>query len=426
MNPSIATLNSVKASPRTENSGGLYRRIILQILEKMTCGCLHLELPDGVRKTFGQSGAPLSAHVRIVRESFFQRCVLYGDVGFGEAYVDGDWETDNITQVIAWFILNVESSPTMSGTRGKTILVNLLGWKNRLQHWLRPNSLTTSRRNISEHYDLGNDFYKLFLDPTMTYSSALFASPTQTLESAQTAKYARLCQQLKLKAGEHVLEIGSGWGGFSRYAAENCGVRITTVTISEEQFKFARELFQRENLSNRVEIKLRDYRSLTGQFDKIVSIEMLEAVGDRFLETYFAKCHELLKPHGLLALQMITCPDSRHNSVRKNVDWIQKHIFPGSLLLSVHRVNEALRATGDLFLHDLRDLGLDYAETLKRWRAAFSQNEAAVRALKFDERFIRKWNYYFAYCEAAFAMRNISVVQAIYTRPNNSTLTNES
>jgi cyclopropane-fatty-acyl-phospholipid synthase len=242
------------------------------------------------------------------------------------------------------------------------------------------------------------------------------------LEEAQTAKYDRLCRQLKLKPGEHVLEIGSGWGGFSLHAAKNYGSKITTVTISEEQFKFARELFQKENLADKIEIRLQDYRLLTGRFDKIVSIEMLEAVGDKFLETYFAKCHEVLKPGGLLALQMITCPDSRHDSLRKNVDWIQKHIFPGSLLLSIHRVNEALRKTGDLFLHDLKDLGLSYAETLKRWRIALNQNEAAVRAQNFDTRFLRKWNYYFSYCEAAFAMRNITAVQAIYTRPNNPTL----
>jgi cyclopropane-fatty-acyl-phospholipid synthase len=175
-------------------------------------------------------------------------------------------------------------------------------------------------------------------------------------------------------------------------------------------------------LADRVEVRLMDYRKLNGQFDKIASIEMLEAVGDAYLETYFAKCHELLQPGGLLGLQMITCPDSRHDSLKKNVDWIQKHIFPGSLLLSIHRVNEALRRTGDLFLYDLFDLGLSYAETLKRWRIAFNQQEAAVRALNFDTRFIRKWNYYLSYCEAAFAMRNISVVQAVYTRPNNPTL----
>ena len=425
MNPSTATLNPPRARPRAEKSGGFYQRIILQTLEKMTLGCLHLELPDGTKKIIGTPSAKISADVRIVRDSFFKRCVLFGDIGFGEAFVDGDWDTDDITQVISWFILNVENSPAMSGSRGKKFLVNLLGKYNRVLHLLRPNSLETSRRNISEHYDLGNDFYKLFLDPTMTYSSALFDScrgVSQTLQEAQTAKYDRLCRQLRLQPTDHVLEIGSGWGGFSKHAAKHYGVRITTVTISEEQFKHARELFQKENLADKIEIKLMDYRLLTGQFDKIVSIEMLEAVGDAYLETYFAKCHEVLKPGGLLALQIITCPDSRHDSLRKNVDWIQKHIFPGSLLLSIHRVNEALRSTGDLFLHDLKDLGLSYAETLRRWRTALNQNEAAARAQNFDTRFMRKWNYYFSYCEAAFAMRNITVVQAVYTRPNNSTL----
>ena len=424
MNSSTATLNPTLAQARQEKSGGFYQRVVLQSLQQMTLGCLHLDLPDGTKKIIGQPNAKISANVRITDWGFFKRCVLFGDVGFGEAYVDGDWDTDDITKVISWFILNVENSPAMSGSRGKKFFINLLGRYNRILHLLRPNSLATSRRNISEHYDLGNDFYKLFLDQTMTYSSALFSATTQTLEQAQTAKYDRLCRQLKLKPGEHVLEIGSGWGGFSKHAAKNYGVKITTVTISEEQFKYARELFQKEGLASQVEIKLQDYRLLTGQFDKIVSIEMLEAVGNEFLETYFAKCHELLKPNGLLALQMITCPDSRHDSLHKNVDWIQKHIFPGSLLLSVHRVNEALRQTGDLFLHDLKDLGLSYAETLKRWRVTFNENENAIRSLKFDTRFIRKWNYYLAYCEAAFAMRNITVVQAIYTRPNNSTLAN--
>ena len=422
MNTPTATLNPLLVKSSSEKSNGFYQRVVMQALEKMTLGCLHLELPDGTKRTIGQAGAQITAHVRILDANFFKRCVLFGDVGFGEAFVDGEWDTEDITKVISWFILNLDNSPAMSGSRAKKWLINFLGWQNRIGHLLRPNSLTTSRRNISEHYDLGNDFYRLFLDPTMTYSSALFTSPAQTLEQAQTAKYDRLCRQLNLQAGEHVLEIGSGWGGFSVHAAKNYGVRITTVTISEEQFKYARDLIQREGLSGRVEVRLQDYRLLTGTFDKIVSIEMLEAVGDKYLETYFARCHALLKPNGLLALQMITCPDSRHDSLRKNVDWIQKHIFPGSLLLSIHRVNEALRATGDLFLYNLEDLGLSYAETLKRWRAAFNQNEPAVRALKFETRFIRKWNYYLSYCEAAFALRNISVVQAVYTRPNNSTL----
>jgi cyclopropane-fatty-acyl-phospholipid synthase len=422
MNSTTAKLSPTVAVPRGIKSMGIYQSLVLRRLREMTLGRLDLELLDGTQITIGEPDAKIAANIQIIRPEFFKRCVLFGDIGFGEAYVDGDWQTDDIAKVISWFILNIDHSPAMSGSRAKQLLVNLLGWQNRLRHSLNWNSLTSSRRNISFHYDLGNEFYQLFLDPTMTYSSALFTGQTQSLEEAQIAKYDRLCRLLKLTAGQHVLEIGGGWGGFSLYAAKNYGCKITSVTISREQHKLANERVQKENLSNQVQIKLQDYRLLEGMFDKIVSIEMLEAVGDRNLETYFAKCHQLLKPHGLLGLQMITCPDSRHHALRQNVDWIQKHIFPGSLLLSIHRINQALRRTGDLFLHDLKDIGLSYAETLKRWRTAFNQNEAAVRALPFDTRFIRKWNYYLSYCEAAFAMRNISVVQAIYTRPNNPTL----
>ena len=417
-----AILSDPAKTASARRSQSFYQSIVLNALEQMTLGCLRLEMPDGTHKIIGQPDAEISASVRIVRPEFFKRCVLFGDVGFGEAYVDGDWETDDITRVIAWFILNVENSPAMSGSRSKKFLVNVLGRYNRIVHLLRPNSLETSRRNISEHYDLGNDFYKLFLDPTMTYSSALFESPEQTLEAAQIAKYDALCRKLKLKPTDHLLEIGSGWGGFSCHAAKNYGCRITTVTISEEQFKYAQARFKTEGVADRVDIKLMDYRLITGQFDKIASIEMLEAVGHAYHEVYFAKCHELLKCDGMLGLQMITCPDARYESLRKNVDWIQKHIFPGSLLLSVGRVNEALNKTGDLFLHDFLDMGNSYAKTLKLWRDKFNQQLVAIRALGFDDRFIRKWNYYFSYCEAAFAMRNISVVQAVYTRPNNPTL----
>jgi cyclopropane-fatty-acyl-phospholipid synthase len=425
MNPtSTVALSRPLPAKTLESPPAFYQRIVFQSLETMTLGCLRLELPDGTEKIIGQPQAKIQAHLRVLNWRFFKRCVLFGDVGFGEAHVDGDWDTEDITSVISWFILNVENSPVMAGSKGRRFLLNILGWYNRVLHRLRPNSLNTSRRNIQEHYDLGNDFYSLFLDSTMTYSAAWFQTPSQTLEEAQIAKYDRLCQKLKLKAGEHVLEIGSGWGGFARHAATQYGCRITTITISESQFNYARRLFQTEGLGDRVQIELMDYRSVSGRFDKIVSIEMLEAVGNAYLETYFAKCHELLKKDGLLGVQMITCPDSRYDSLRKNVDWIQKHIFPGSLLLSVHRVNQALRRTGDLFLHDLADLGAGYAETLKRWRIAFNQHQQQVRTLGFDSLFIRKWNYYLSYCEAAFAMRNISVVQAVYTRPNNPILTN--
>jgi cyclopropane-fatty-acyl-phospholipid synthase len=256
----------------------------------------------------------------------------------------------------------------------------------------------------------------------MTYSSARYTAPGQSLESAQFAKYDALCQKLRLHSGDHVLEIGSGWGGFSLHAAKNYGCRVTTITISEEQFKLAQQRFADAGLSDRIQIQLQDYRLLSGSFDKIVSIEMMEALGDQYLETYLSKLNQLLKPTGLIGLQFITAPDSRHAQLRKGVDWIQKHIFPGSLLLSLGRVNETFNRTGDLTLHELEDLGASYAKTLHVWWEQFNAKLDAVAALGFDGRFVRKWNYYLQYCEAAFASRNISVVQAIYTRPNNTTL----
>jgi len=401
---------------------GLYQRLVVDALGKMTAGCLRLELPDGEIKIIGTSGAAVSATMRVRNAAFFQKCVLFGDVGFGEAYVDGDWETDSIERVIAWAIHNVENSPSMSGSTSRAFALNLLKYYNRALHLLRPNSLATSRRNIAEHYDLGNDFYRLWLDETMTYSSARFTAPDQSLREAQVEKYDALCRQLRLQPGDHLLEIGSGWGGLACHAARHYGCRVTTVTISEEQFKFARERFVREGLADQIEIRLQDYRHITGSFDKVVSIEMMEALGDRYLETYFAKINEVLKPEGLVALQYITVPDSRHAELRRGIDWIQKHIFPGSLLLSVGRVNQALNRTGDLFLHHFEDLGASYARTLHVWWENFNAQLSEVRAMGFDERFIRKWNYYLQYCEAAFASRNISVVQAVYTRPNNQSL----
>ncbi|MEQ1852967.1 MAG: cyclopropane-fatty-acyl-phospholipid synthase family protein [Chthoniobacteraceae bacterium] len=413
---------TVPATTRADSPGGLYQRLVLDALGKMTAACLRIELPDGAAREIGTPGAEVSAVIRVRDAAFFKRCVLFGDVGFGESYVDGDWDTDSLERVIAWAILNVENSPSMSGSKSRAFALNLLKFYNRALHLLRPNSVGTARRNISEHYDLGNDFYRLWLDPTMTYSSAYFTAPGQNLETAQTAKYDALCRKLRLAPGDHVLEIGSGWGGFACHAVRNFGCRVTTVTISVEQFNYARERFLHEGIADRVDIRLEDYRRLTGTFDKIVSIEMMEALGDRYLETYCAKLHSLLKPDGLIGLQYITVPDNRHAELRRDVDWIQKHIFPGSLLLSVGRVNQALNRTGDLFLHHLEDLGLSYARTLRAWFDTFNARLAEVRALGFDGRFIRKWNYYLQYCEAAFAMRNISVVQAIYTRPNNPRL----
>jgi cyclopropane-fatty-acyl-phospholipid synthase len=405
---------------------GILQRFVLRQLAGMTEGHLSITLPNGSTVEFGYRDSKHKAVIRIVRNSFFRKCVLFGDVGFGEAYVDGDWETDSVTKVIQWFLLNVDNAPTVSGNRRKALALNVLKFINTIGHRLRDNTIGGSRRNISEHYDLSNDLFANVLDPGMTYSSAYFTKPDLTLEQAQTEKYDRLCRQLRLQPADHVLEIGSGWGGFAIHAAEKYGCRVTTITVSAGQLQYAQKRIREKALQEQIDIRFQDYRTITGTFDKIVSIEMLEAVGHRHMEAFFAKCNELLKKDGLLGLQVIIAPDSRYDSLRKGVDWIQKHIFPGSLLPSIARINQGINRTGDLFLHDVRDLGLHYARTLHHWRENFNRNREQIIGLAFNERFVRTWNYYFSYCEAAFSMRNINVVQMVYTRPNNALLRDES
>ena len=397
----------------------LYQDIVLKILSKMEMGRLNLTLPSGESLTLGNGEGNITANVTIVSDEFYRQVILYGDIGFGEAYVAGLWDTDNITNVIKWFLLNVENNPTISGGKTQALALNLFKWFNKIYHFKRANTLSGSQKNISEHYDLNNDFFASFLDPTMTYSSAYFYKDGLSLEEAQLAKYERLCRQLHLNPSDHVLEIGSGWGGNAIYMAKNYGCKVTSLTISAEQLKLAQERVEAAGLSDKISIQMLDYRNMEGQFDKIVSVEMLEAVGHKYLDVYFKKCHDLLKKNGILALQVITSPDSRYDSLRKGVDWIQKHIFPGSLLPSVAAINGAINRTGDLTLVDLKDIGLHYAQTLKLWYEQFNVNLPTVKTLGFDDTFIRKWNYYFCYCEAAFAMRNINVMQLVYARPNN-------
>ena len=404
----------------TKSKSGFYENAVISALSKMDKGFLNLTLPDGEHIQIGNSNANYRANLVINDAEFFKCVVLYGDIGFGEAYVDGLWETDNITNLIKWIILNIENAPSVSGSKVKSLGLNIFKWFNRIYHNNRSNSITGSQKNIAEHYDLNNDFFATFLDPSMTYSAAYFKTPELTLEQAQDEKYRRLCEQMHLKSSDHVLEIGSGWGGNAIFMAKNYGCKVTTVTISKEQQKLGQERVAAAGLSAQVEIIIKDYRNIEGQFDKIVSVEMLEAVGHNYLETYFAKCAEVLKPNGIFAFQVITSPDSRYESLRRGVDWIQKHIFPGSLLPSVAVINKAINNTSDLTLVDLKDLGLDYAKTLKLWFIEFNQKLNEVKALGFDDRFIRKWNYYLNYCEAAFEMRNINVMQMVYTRPNNT------
>jgi cyclopropane-fatty-acyl-phospholipid synthase len=414
-----------------------FRGAIFRAFAGMTRGHLRMELPDGGVHEIGTQadalarslplGLTASVHIRVRREAFFKKCVLAGDIGFAESYIDGDWETPNLTAVIAWFLLNVEDAPTLSGSAKKQAqswALNLLRVTNRLGHALRPNTRAIARRNIAQHYDLSNDFFALFLDPSMMYSAARWpaAGPELSLEDAQREKNDALCRALRLAPTDHVLEIGTGWGGWSLHAARNYGCRVTTVTISQQQFELATKRIAAAGLADRVWVELRDYRDIRGTFDKIVSIEMMEALGHRYLPEFCAVLNRLLKRDGLLALQFITCPDARYEEFRRGVDFIQKHIFPGSLLLSLNRVNEQLARAGGFVQNRVDDFGPDYARTLRIWRDNFNARLEQVRALGFDDRFIRKWTYYLGYCEAAFAMRNISVVHTLHTRANNLAL----
>jgi len=404
-----------------------YQTLFFKALSSMQKGSLRILLPDGTQTYLGDPNSNLdpkfhNGMIQIHDPVFFRKAVLYGDIGFSEAYLDGDWDTDNIEHVISWFILNVEAAPNMSGTNNKMFHLDLFNLANKFLNVIRKNSIKGSRKNIVAHYDLGNGFYKLFLDKTMTYSSAYFEKVDQKLEDAQLVKVDKLCKKLKLKKGEHLLEIGSGWGFLAVHAAKHYGVKVTSVTLSDEQLKYARARAVQENLSNQIEFKLLDYRKIEGSYDKIVSVEMLEAVGEKYYESFFAKCQEVLKPDGLMALQVITCPDNRFEEIKKGVDFIQKHIFPGSLIPSIARLNKAVNRTGDMFLYEMEDMGRHYAKTLNLWQETFDKNVEEVRKEGFDEKFIRKWRYYLSYCAAAFRMKNLSVIQMVYTRPNNYNL----
>ena len=428
MNSKTQTLEAT-SQECAEASPSLFRRAVFASFAAMTRGSMTVELPDGSKQHFGGTHETLplgikgEAKIRVLRESFFKKIVLAGDIGFAESHIDGDWTSPDLAAVVSWFIVNISTAPTLSGSkRAQGMVLNLLRTTNRLGQILRRNSPKNAKRNISEHYDLSNEFFSLFLDPSLMYSAAKFTRPEMTLEAAQFEKNDALCRKLQLKPTDQVLEGGTGWGGWALHAAKQNGSRITTVTISRQQFDLATKRVREAGLESRVEVRFQDFREITGQFDKIVSIEMMEALGHEYLEAFAEAINRALKPEGLLALQFITCPDNRYAEFRKGVDFIQKHIFPGSLLLSVNRVNDLFAAKGGFVLNALDDFGPDYAITLRKWEAAFRERHTEVRALGFDERFIRKWTYYLKYCEAAFALRNISVVHTLHTRANNLSL----
>ena len=387
-------------------------RIVLDRLARIGRGHLVVRLPDGSTQTFaGQSGGAnpvMELHVH--RWRFFSRLLRRADVGAGEAYVDGDWSSPDLVGLSRLFLANEAelAPPSLLGA------ISRLG--DRITHLLRSNTRTQARRNIHAHYDLSNELYALFLDPSMTYSSALFDGPNLDLEAAQRRKYQRLAEWAGLRPGQHVLEIGCGWGGFAEFAAGELGCCVTGITLSEEQAVFGRERMLGAGLEDRVQIRVVDYRDVDATFDAVVSIEMLEAVGHRFLDGFFATVDRVLRPGGRVALQTITIPDQVYDRYRRGTDWIRDYIFPGGHLPSLGAIQGSLARRTGLVVERLDDIARDYATTLHCWRSRFHDEESRVRDLGFDDRFIRMWDFYLATCEAAFRDRQIGVLQLALSR----------
>jgi cyclopropane-fatty-acyl-phospholipid synthase len=390
--------------------------VVFGCLSRLERGRLELRLPDGSGRTFGPGGGP-EARLDARSWRFFTRVLSGGDVGFGEAYTAGDFETPDLTALIR---LMIENADALADRYARFAWLGRAA--DRVAHLLRANTPRNAKSNIGAHYDLGNDMFRLFLDPSLTYSCAYFETPEQSLEDAQRAKRSAVIRKARIEPHHHILEVGSGWGAFAVQAAKETGCRVTTITLSEEQLAHARELVRREGLEDRVKVELCDYRSVKGSFDRIVSIEMIEAVGHEYLGDYFAALDRVLKPEGLVVLQAITIPDHKYETFRKGCDWIQKHIFPGSVIPSLTALSEAMTRRSRFMIEHLENIGVHYAPTLKLWREKFLGARATLEGLGYGREFQRAWEYYFCYSEAGFATRTLGDLQLVLTRPNNRSL----
>ena len=386
--------------------------LVISLFNKIETGGLTFRLPDGNERHFGDPHSPLQARMTIHDHRFFKDAVLGGDVGLGEAYMQGFWDTDDIPVLFSVLIKNREAL-----SNGNMATAWLARQKNRLVHTLRANTLIGSRKNIGKHYDLSNDFFQTFLDPTMLYSCGLYAGERDTCEDAQHHKMQAIIAKARIEEKDHILEIGCGWGGFAIEAVQQTGCHVTGITVSREQFELAQERIREAGLQNNITILFKDYRRVTGLFDKIVSIEMLEAVGHKYLGTFFATCDKLLKPAGRLVIQVITIPDQSYEYYRRKTDWIQKYIFPGGHLPSVTAMSQVVTKNTSLLMEQLEDIGANYALTLKDWREKFTRNMDKINALGFDEVFRRKWIYYLATCEAGFREKAIGDIQVVFRKP---------
>lgn len=403
------------ATALADITGPFFKRRLLGQLTRLRHG--HLTLIDGSeRYHFGSvtPDEPLRACVRVGNGDVYRQMALGGSVGSAEAYMDGAWDCDDLTALIRIMVRNRDVVDGMEGG-----LARLATSALRLWHSRRRNTKDGSRRNIAAHYDLGNEFFELFLDPSLMYSSAIYVDASESLEAAQQRRLARICSKLDLKAGERIIEIGTGWGGFALHAAQHHGVHVTTTTISRKQYELAQERVARAGLSDRVTLLLEDYRDLKGRYDKLVSIEMIEAIGHQYLDTYFAKVGDLLHDHGAALIQAITIEDHRYERALTDVDFIKRYIFPGSFIPSNAAMLGAVARSSDLRLTHLEDIGPSYALTLRAWRQRFLAATAQVRAQGYPEAFIRMWNYYFCYCEGGFLERSIGDVHLLFAKPGN-------
>ena len=397
------------------SSSGVYKRALCKKLALLK-EC-ELTIVDGVeRLRFGTANGNdvLRATVRLHDPEMWRQVALSGSVGVAESYMQGQWSVDDMVALVRIFVRNRNILDAM-----ETGTARFGQWVMRMWHQRRRNTKSGSQRNIAAHYDLSNALFKTFLDPTMMYSCALYAHPEETLEVAAVRKLDRICLKLELKPSDHLVEIGTGWGGFAIHAARNYGCRVTTTTMSQEQFDYALARVQEAGLSSQITVLKNDYRELTGQYDKLVSIEMIEAIGHQYLDVYFATCGRLLKDEGLALIQAITIEDSRYSQALKDVDFIKRHIFPGSFIPSISAMLGASAKSSDLKLVNLEDIGPSYAHTLKAWRERFMGALEQVRLLGFDETFIRMWHYYLAYCEGGFIERSIGNVHLLLAKPRN-------
>ena len=373
-----------------------------------------IDIMEGGRRQRYGAGSGLAVELTVHDPRFYSDLAFGGSIGAAEAYMQGHWTVSDLTALVRILLQNRDVLDGMESGAAR-----LTAPLQKALHWLNRNTRPGSRRNISAHYDLGNELFRLFLDPTMMYSSAIFERPDMTLEEAQLARLDRICRKLDLRPGEHLLEIGTGWGAMAIYAAKHYGCRVTTTTLSQRQRELAVERIAAAGLSDRITVLLEDYRDLAGTYDKLVSIEMIEAVGHEFYDAYFGTCSRLLKPEGVMALQAITIADQRYEAARRSVDFIQRYIFPGSCIPSVAAMTQSVARATDLKLVHLEDIGPHYATTLRQWRKNFFDNIEAVRALGYPESFIRMWEFYLCYCEGGFEERAIGDVQMLLAKPAN-------